>query len=300
MMVYEMKVQDVMTREVITVRPDQPMSSLREVLRHNRISGLPVVLENRLVGLISLDDFIGWLAEQQKDCLVTERMSQKLEIMYDDDPLVVAIGKLDRTGMGRLPVVDRQSKALVGILTKGDVIRGLLRKLEIDYEEERLRHHYAGQILKEIQADQTALFFQYNVPGQDFKRAGTGSSRLKRTLKSLGVRPDIVRRIAIASYEAEMNLVVFTPGGKISARVQPDRIVLEVKDGGPGIENVDEAMQPGYSTAPEWVRELGFGAGMGLPNIKKSSDGFEISSQPGKGTRLKASFLLREQRDEAE
>jgi anti-sigma regulatory factor (Ser/Thr protein kinase) len=129
------------------------------------------------------------------------------------------------------------------------------------------------------------------VKGQDFKRAGESSSRLKRTLKRLGVRPDVVRRVAIASYEAEMNQVVFTGGGTIRARVQPNHVFLEVEDTGPGIEDIQKALQPGYSTAPDWVRELGFGAGMGLNNIQKSSDRFEIESEPGKGTLLKVAFF---------
>ncbi|MFQ5790999.1 MAG: ATP-binding protein, partial [Acidobacteriota bacterium] len=208
-----------------------------------------------------------------------------------DDPLVLAIGKFEKTGLGRFPVIDRETKSLVGILTKGDVIEGMLKKLEIDYHEEEIHHYRASHFFEDIEADKTTLLFQYDVKGQDFKQAGTSSSRLKRTLKRLGVPPDLVRRVAIASYEAEMNLVVFTDGGTIRARVQPGRIFLEAEDCGPGIEDVQKALQPGYSTAPDWVRELGFGAGMGLVNIQKSSDTFDIRSKPGEGTLLKAAFF---------
>lgn len=289
-----MKVGDVMTKDVITVRPNSLLSELRGVLQHNRISGLPVVDKEKLVGLISLEDFIKWLADRQDDCAIEQRMTKKLETLHDDDPLVLAIGKFEKTGLGRFPVVDRRTHRLVGIVTKGDVIEGLLKKLEIDYHEEEIHHYRASHIFEDIEADNTTLLFQYHVTGQDFKQAGTSSSRLKRTLKRLGVRPDLVRRVAIASYEAEMNLVVFTEGGKIRAKVQPGHVFLEIEDAGPGIEDIEKALQAGYSTASEWVREFGFGAGMGLTNIQKSADGFEIQSEPGRGTLLKIAFCANE------
>jgi len=290
-MVYEMKVGDVMNRSVISVYPNDRMSKLRGVLRRNRISGLPVVEDNRLVGLISIEDFIKWLADRQDDCPIRDRMTGKLETLYSDDPLVLAIGKFEKSGLGRFPVVDRKQKNMVGILTKGDVIEGLLNKLEIDYHEEEIHHYRASHIFEDIEADGTTLLFQYVVKGQDFRQAGASSTRLKRTLKRLGLQPDVVRRVAIASYEAEMNQVIFTDGGSIRARVQPSRVFLEAEDAGPGIADVEKALEPGYSTAPDSVRELGFGAGMGLVNIKESGDSFNIWSEQGKGTRVNVSFF---------
>jgi CBS domain-containing protein/anti-sigma regulatory factor (Ser/Thr protein kinase) len=298
-MVYEMKVGDVMTREVITVRPTTRLSELRGLLQQNRISGLPVVDEERLVGLVSVEDFIKWLADRQDDCPIEQRMTKKLETLNRDDPLVLAIGKFEKTGLGRFPVLDRRTRKLVGILTKGDVIEGLLKRLEIDYHEEEIHRYRASHIFEDIEADNTTLLFQYDVRGQDFKEAGTSSSRLKRTLKRLGIRPDVVRRVAIAGYEAEMNLVVFTERGTIRAKVQPTHVFLEVEDAGPGIADLEKALRPGYSTAPEWVRELGFGAGMGLTNIQKSANSFEIQSEPGKGTLLKVTFCTGEGNGEA-
>jgi CBS domain-containing protein len=237
-MVYEMKVRDVMTREVITVRPQNRMSELRNILRHNSISGLPVIGEDRLVGLISIEDFIKWLADRHDDCPIEERMTAKVETLYDDDPLVLAIGRFEKSGLGRFPVIDRRRERLVGIVTKGDVIEGLLKKLEIDYHQEEVRRYRPTHIFEGIEADNAMLIFQYDVKGQDFKQAGAGSTRLKRTLKRLGIRPDVVRRVAIASYEAEMNLVIFTEGGTLRARVQPKEIFVEVEDSGPGIEDI--------------------------------------------------------------
>ena len=290
-MIYEMKVGDVMTNPVITIRPTDLMSQLRPLLRNNRISGLPVVEADRLVGVISVEDFIKWLADRAGDCTIEERMTTRLETLFEDDPLVVAVGKFDLTGLGRFPVVDRRKGSLIGIVTKGDVIEGLLKRLEVEYHKEEIHRYRASHIFEDIEADETSLLCRYSVRGHDFKRAGASSSRLKRTLNRLGLRPDVVRRVAIASYEADMNLVIFTEGGAIRANVQPGEILLEAEDSGPGIPDIEKALQPGYSTAPDWVRELGFGAGMGLVNIRRSSDQFEIRSEPGKGTLLLARFV---------
>jgi CBS domain-containing protein/anti-sigma regulatory factor (Ser/Thr protein kinase) len=289
--VHELKVGDVMTTNLITVSPKAKMSDLREILRKNRISGLPVVEDGKLVGIISIEDFIKALAERENHYLIEDKMTQGVEAMHPDDPLVFAFDKFEHSGLGRFPVVDRQTGELVGILTKGDVIQGLLKKLEIDYHKEEIHRYRASHIFEDIEADFTALSFRYYVMGKDFKRAGQASSRLKRTLNRLGIKADIVRRLAIASYEAEMNLVIFTEGGTIGARVEPSRVYLRVNDSGPGIPDVEKAMQAGYSTAGDWVREIGFGAGMGLPNMKRMSDEFEIESEEGKGTLLRMSFF---------
>jgi serine/threonine-protein kinase RsbT len=112
----------------------------------------------------------------------------------------------------------------------------------------------------------------------------------------LGVHPELLKRITISAYEAEMNLIIHTTdGGVITVDISPDRIVLITEDQGPGIEDVQEALKPGYSTAPDWVRALGFGAGMGLCNIKRYSDSIDLTSEPGKGTVLKAVFYVRGQ-----
>jgi anti-sigma regulatory factor (Ser/Thr protein kinase) len=129
----------------------------------------------------------------------------------------------------------------------------------------------------------------YSVTGRDFTNAGKASTGIKDTLKRLGVPPAIMRRVAIASYEAEMNIVMYAHRGRLALKVSPDRIVVEADDDGPGIEDIDLAMQEGYSTATSEMREMGFGAGMGLPNIKRSADQLEITSEVGKGTRLKIS-----------
>jgi len=131
----------------------------------------------------------------------------------------------------------------------------------------------------------------YRVLGRDFSNAGKVSTSIKDTLKSLGISPVVVRRVAIVSYEAEMNLVMYANRGNIALSVSREAITIRIDDEGPGIPNIALAMQEGYSTATPEMREMGFGAGMGLPNIKRNADEFEISSEVGRGTHLYARVI---------
>ena len=124
----------------------------------------------------------------------------------------------------------------------------------------------------------------YDVPGDDFTRAGEASSDVKGVLKKLGLSPQVVRKVAIAMYEGEINMVIHGGGGQITVEVTPDAVTMRLADHGPGIRDISLAMQEGWSTAPEEVRNLGFGAGMGLPNMKKYSDEMEVISEVGVGT----------------
>ena len=130
------------------------------------------------------------------------------------------------------------------------------------------------------------LQYHYVVPGDDFVRAGEASGSVKKTLKKLGISPDLTRKVAIALYEAEINQVIHANGGEIDVEITPDYVSIVLKDTGPGIPDIDKAMQAGYSTADEKARTMGFGAGMGLPNIKKNSDEMRIDSTVGVGTTL--------------
>lgn len=129
-----------------------------------------------------------------------------------------------------------------------------------------------------------SIYFSYKIDGDDFTRAGEASSDLKSKLKKMDISPDIIRRVAIAMYEGEINMVIHANGGIIDVDVSTDEISMTLKDSGPGITDVDKAMQAGYSTASENVRSLGFGAGMGLPNMEKYSDTMKIDTVVGEGT----------------
>ena len=296
--IYELKVNQVMIKNVVSVSPEMNMSELREILRSNRISGVPVVEDGELCGMISLEDFIKWLADGQQDFLVAEKMSTEVETLIEDLPLIEALSKFDKFRFGRFPVVNRETGKLVGVITKGNIIEGLLKKLEGEYLEEEIHTYRASHFFEDIVADKTVLSFQYWLKGRDFKHAGECASGLKKTLKRLGIHPQIIRRVAIAVYEAEINVIVYADKGQITAAVEPHKLKITVQDVGPGIEDVEKAIQPGFSTAPEWVRELGFGAGMGLYNIKKCSDEMNLSSTFGEGTQLEIGISLDYETDE--
>ena len=128
------------------------------------------------------------------------------------------------------------------------------------------------------------LSLKYVVDNQDFTRAGEASSDVKKKLKMMGVPPEAVRKVAIAMYEGEINMVIHANGGEITVEITPTQIIMILKDNGPGIADIEQAMQAGWSTASENIRALGFGAGMGLPNMKKYSDEMDIDTVLGVGT----------------
>jgi anti-sigma regulatory factor (Ser/Thr protein kinase) len=162
-------------------------------------------------------------------------------------------------------------------------------------EEGRLQTYRASHIFDDIVSDDTGLVLRYVVDDNDFDNAGKASSQIKKSLQRLSVRPALVRRVAVAVYEAEMNLVIHTDvGGEITADIRRDRMVISAVDHGPGIEDVQKVLEPGFSTAPEWIRNMGFGAGMGLANIKRCADMMKLVSEPGGGTRLDIYFVFRD------
>ena len=131
-----------------------------------------------------------------------------------------------------------------------------------------------------------AIVLTYDISADDFTRAGEASSDVKRKLKQMGVSPDAIRKVAIAMYEGEINMVIHAKGGVITVEITPEKIKMILADVRPGIPEVKLAMQAGYSTAPDEIRSLGFGAGMGLPNMKKYSDSMDIDTRIGEGTTI--------------
>lgn len=137
-----------------------------------------------------------------------------------------------------------------------------------------------------------SLNLNYTITNEDFTRAGEASGDVKSKLKMMGVPPEVIRKVSIAMYEGEINMVIHASGGKADVTVYEDRIEIVLSDCGPGIPDIDLAMQEGYSTATDRVRSLGFGAGMGLPNMKRYTDEMRIDSTVGKGTVITMSILV--------
>ncbi len=289
---YEVRIEEVMTRKVITVTPQTSMAELREILRGHRISGTPVVNNEQLVGIISIEGLIKALIAGDMKATVEEKMTRSPVTLHSGEPVVQALNSFVHYGFGRFPVVNGDGQ-LVGILTRGDIIEGLLKKLESEYHEEEIRRYRLSHLFEDIVSDRTSIMLRFNVVARDLQRGGEASSQIKRLLTRLGAPPPIVRRTAIACYEAEMNIILHAAeGGEIDAEVQPGRIILRAVDSGPGIPDIEKAMEPGFSTAPEWIRELGFGAGMGLANIQNCSDEMRLESPDHKYTSLEVVFSL--------
>ncbi len=131
-----------------------------------------------------------------------------------------------------------------------------------------------------------SLTFSFDVDGRDFTSAGQASVKVKQNLRQIGIPAEIIRRVSVAMYEGEINMVIHAGGGKATVTVDENCITIELSDKGPGIKDINKAMQEGYSTASEQVRSLGFGAGMGLPNMKRYTDSMEINSVLGEGTQI--------------
>lgn len=141
------------------------------------------------------------------------------------------------------------------------------------------------------------ISFHYDVPGDDFTRAGEASSSIKKALKQVGLAPDIIRNVAIAMYEGEINMVIHAGGGEIDVDIAPDAVHMVLRDQGPGIQDISLAMREGWSTAPDDVRSLGFGAGMGLPNMKKYTDEMKVESTVGVGTTVTMTVFIHPQEE---
>ena len=139
---------------------------------------------------------------------------------------------------------------------------------------------------------ENAVKLHYNVDPDDFTVAGEASGAVKKVLKQLGFAPDVIRRVAVAMYECEINMVIHAEGGHIDVEITPEKIRMVHTDKGPGIKDIDKAMQEGYSTADDKVRELGFGAGMGLPNMKRYTDDMKITTEIGVGTIVDMTVLV--------
>ncbi len=284
-LIYRLKVKDVMTKDMVVSVPTATMRELRTVMRDARISGVPISDGGRLVGIVSIEDIIAALDEGRMDDRAEERMTRSVVVLEDDMPLSFAITYLNRYKYGRFPVLDR-SGLLVGIITPTDIIRTML--VEMNREVESLETMLKARIYDEKKPDTVRLSFPTR--RYDLETAGHASTEFKKALKQLDIDLAVIRRVAVASYELELNQVIHSTGGAISMEAVREReggyVKILAEDMGPGIPDLDKAMTEGYSTADEWVRSLGFGAGMGLPNARRVADEFSLDSGIGRGTKV--------------
>ncbi len=290
LLVFELRVRDAMTSPPITAAATDSLRSIQHLMKAHRISGVPILANDVLVGIVSIEDIINALDGGHINEPAERWMCRKIVTLRDHFSLVRAVAEFDRHGYGRFPVLDANNR-LVGVITRGDVTICLMHQLERRAEE---------AVAKEVAlvatraADEKAhrIVINTDVKSGDFESAGKLSQRIREVLRARGVAPEILRRAAIIAYEAETNIIIHSLGGRIHTSIDSIKVRIKATDRGPGIENVDLAMQEGWSTAGPLARELGFGAGMGLPNIKRCADEFVIQSELGGGTRLQAAVFL--------
>jgi CBS domain-containing protein/anti-sigma regulatory factor (Ser/Thr protein kinase) len=289
---YELRIHEVMTENVYCLDPDMHMETALDIFQQRRFSGAPVTQDGTLIGILSIEDLIRALREKRLDAPVRDYMTTPPTTVREQDPVVEALKVFSRTNFGRLPVLDKNGD-VVGIITKGDISNGLLAALQRDYHAEELIRYRASHLFEDIVSGRTSLILRYDIRKGDFIHGGNASSKIKRALLRLGASPQIARRCGIAVYEAEMNLIIHTNhGGTLRIEIEPHKITMEAYDDGPGIEDVELAMKAGYSTATHEVREMGFGAGMGLVNIKRCVDEMRLISSKERGTNLYMTIYL--------
>lgn len=283
-LMYEIKVGEVMTKQVTTFSPGTTFREIQLCMKDKRYSGVPIVDNGNLVGLVSIDDIITAFDFGYIDQPVGEKMSRNLVTVPQNHSVIVASNIFTKHRFGRLPVIaENGSSKLVGIVTYSDILTHLLMKVNAIAEEfEAIEKH------KESIAGKSADKLHFELEHDNFDLAGIASTHIKKHLQSYGLDPKVIRRIAVICYEAEINVIIHSFGGFIETHIQPDRVTINVVDEGPGIPDVSRAMEPGFTTANEKIRALGFGAGLGLPNMKQYADEFSITSSMDTGTEITA------------
>jgi CBS domain-containing protein len=289
---YELRVADAMSKPPITASPVDSLRFIQNLMRERRISGVPITQNGDLLGIVSIEDIINALDKGHINDSAEKWMTRTVVSLLDYFSLMRAVAEFDRRGFGRFPVLDSHNK-LVGILSRGDITNCLMHQLEKRAEEAVASE---AKLVAASATDDKAgrpVVLCTPVRSGDFDQAGRVAQQIRQVLRSRGIEPDVRRRAAIVAYEAETNIIIHSIGGEISTTILPERVVIEAMDKGPGIEDTELAMREGWSTAGPLARRLGFGAGMGLPNMKRCSDKFELISSLGNGTQVHAEVLLK-------
>lgn len=294
-----LRVKDVMRdHDIISVVRTDSMRFAQNLMKRNGISGVPVMEGKRLFGIVSVNDIIkalegGWISESCQ-----QHMASNLVVLEEDMPLAFAIKYFQNYTFGRFPVLNKE-RDLVGIVSQRDVMRVLMKELtsELARLEGRMVQKSAGDVA--AASGESALPYysmrQFMVVRNDLSNAGKAANEIKKMMVEAGVEKKFVRRVAVAAYELEINICIHSLGGTITFIIDTEKATLIAKDKGPGIKDVEWACQDGTSTANDWIRSMGFGAGMGLANSKRVSDSFSIQSKIPTGTTVICEFKLKEQ-----
>jgi len=287
-LMYQIKVREVMTTPVVCFSPTTTFREIQLCLKERKFSGTPITDNGELVGIVSIDDIISAFDHGLIDQPVGPYMTRKVITVAQNYSVIAASNLLEKFRFGRLPVVEAvESHKVVGMLTLSDILSHLLMAVNSIAERFEREESVPGSITRR---PNDTLRFEL-VP-DNFDLAGLASTEVKKHLQKCGINPAIVRRIAVICYEAEMNVIIHSLGGYMEVQLLADRVRIRVVDEGPGIPDVEKAMEPGYTTASEKIRALGFGAGMGLSNMKRCADHFSIRSSMEFGTEVEAEVNL--------
>jgi CBS domain-containing protein/anti-sigma regulatory factor (Ser/Thr protein kinase) len=287
--VFKTSVRDIMATDIVTAPRTTTMRELQQIMKVSGLTGVPIAEDGLLYGIVTIDNLFNSITDEKLDAPVTEYMVSRLVTLEDDMPLSFAISYFNKYPFRRFPVVDKAGM-LVGIITTRDINVSLLSKLF-----SKLRELEAAEEQTEVIGPER-MRKVYRLYQHDFENAGKASTEIKAFLQKKGVPSKLIRRVAVAAYELEINIVAHSEGGTLTVTVTDEFVRITCQDCGPGINNIESAMTEGFSTANDWVKSLGFGAGMGLPNIKRVSDVFEIKSIMGAGTTVKSCIYLKEQK----
>ena len=297
-LIYEIKVKEAMSKKLVSFSKNATFRKIQLVLKEKKISGVPIVdAKKNLIGIISIDDIITSFDKNYVDNKISDYMTTDVITIPENFSVISAINKLEKFKVGRLPVTKSpDSRKIVGIITLSDILNRLLVVIQSIAEEVEQKEAKNSQISENLMRKIAQKPLRFKVKRDDFDNAGRVASIIKKYFQNLGISKDIIRRIAVVCYEAEMNICIHSLGGNITIETDDSKVMILAYDKGPGIADVKLALKPGFTTASEKIRALGFGAGMGLPNIKRCSDKLELESSLKTGTVLKAKINLGEKK----
>ena len=288
--IYRLKIRDVMYPQVVTAAEDTPLLRIKALMKTENVTGIPIVRGERVLGIVSIDDILSAIDAGAMSKTAADRMTTTVIVLEDDMPLSFGIRYFDKFKYGRFPVIDTH-KRLVGILSSRDILTSLLT--EMNRELQQLEKQLP---VSEEKATDTELRQRYSIRKNDFEHAGRASNEIKKCLVERQVAKADIRRVAVATYELEINMTIHSEGGVLDVIVNPEGAVVTARDLAPGIDDVDQALREGFSTANDEIKALGFGAGLGLPNVKRVADRFDIQSALGSGTMVRADIFFQQEK----
>ena len=289
-----LRVKDVMrSHDIVSVVRTDSMRFAQNLMKRNHISGVPVLEDGRLFGIVSVNDIITALEGEWIGDPCQKHMATNLVVLEEDMPLAFAIKFFQNYTFGRFPVLDK-NRNFVGIVSQRDVTRVLMQ--ELTNELARLEGRAVDDKLDAGAKSEGSLPYysmrQFVVVHNDLSNAGKAANEIKRMMKDAKLDGKLIRRVAVAAYELEINICIHSVGGTLTFILDDKEAQIVAKDRGPGIRDVEWALRDGTSTANDWIRSMGFGAGMGLSNSKRVSDTFDIVSKIPTGTTVMCGFKI--------